>query len=211
VGNRNASFLATTLAHFSMTSIPDTAQIISAIAVFADSARNFTATAFNIGAYRLTEDWVEGTNNGVFNATMSSWLYQGSGTGVGGTTIAASDSLWATPGGTVNPVYVDGIRFTDATTPARTTYAFDITEFAKYWQQNPTQNFGFVLKETRLTSLGETANQLFHSDDYATAADKPYVIIYYVDPDVNSWTVDSALPDNSPMWRRSLSNWGGGW
>jgi hypothetical protein len=219
VGNRNASFLATTLAHFSMASVPDSCQIISAIAVFADSNRTFATTAYNIGAYRLTQDWVEGTLNGTYDATMSSWLRRGYGVtaGVGGTTIAQADTLWTTPGGTVNPVYVDGIRFTDATTPARTTYAFDITEFARYWQAHPTENFGFALKETKLASIGETANQLFHSDDYATASLKPYVLIYYADPDVTTWSVATGASADANSfvngsYRNAIrSQWGNLW
>lgn len=211
--NGGGSTRANALFQKDISSLPDSAQILYAELFVWDTVRTnpLDSVAF-LTAYRITSDWVESTGNGAYVFGGVSWNNQGNGTGVGGTTITQADSVWTTAGGDFDPVHSEMIKLNSTSDPAQ--YAgmhFDITDFAKYWHENPTQNFGVMIREARGAAPAKTINQRFQTEGYGMTTHRPSIIIYWTEPTVNQFTLDDGIGGDSGWSLWNLWNLWGKW
>lgn len=139
-------------------------------------------------------DWVEGNKTtyavGSMDRTMCSWTRRGSGTGVGGTTIAASDSNWFSRVGghtaTTNREHYShiwGISSPDTikavgTGRDNTHVTFNVTPITRK-QLSTGINFGYVIRDISAKPTG-TGNYYKRPDsrESATAGQRPTITYF---------------------------------
>jgi len=151
---RNSDYKASLL-RFDVSSIPPTANVLSAtLSVHAWNSTN--ANPLDVSVFRLLRSWSE---------TAATWNQ------------AAVGSPWAVPG--ANGIGSDRDDYAISTVTMSqygVWYNFDVTDFARWWVQNPGQNFGLVLKAID----GSQVEYELWSSDYEFAPQvRPKLTIVY--------------------------------
>jgi subtilisin family serine protease len=144
-----------TLLYWDLGSIPAEATITNAtMTLFVNSVMS---TASNtIRAFRVTQDWTEGTGNGQDTDNGATWLtYNGT-------------ASWASPGGDYNTT----IWASQAVTTANKFYAWNLTGLVAHWIKN-NNNKGLLLNATG------SSGKDFSSSDSTNSTRRPRLQINY--------------------------------
>jgi len=151
-GNEEALF------EFNLSSISSSAAITSAtLTLYAESAGTPSEVA-EIGAYRLTASWVEGTGDGTQTYDGVTWSNR------------SSTATWTTAGGDYNAI---AFALTNVTVVG--SYSWNVTNLVRGWVNGTWTNNGLILVNTAAGINKKT----FTSSDGATAANRPKLIINY--------------------------------
>jgi hypothetical protein len=115
--------------------------------------------------YKVTKNWTEGTGDcgGTPNVNASWNYYNGSA------------NAWTTPGGDYDVATQSEVK--TVTTAGYYTIKLN-TQMVQEWVNNPSQNYGLIVK-----SLNETSGDLVNSDKKSTdVTQRPKLTIYYTLP-----------------------------
>lgn len=175
---------------FSNAMVPYNFQLDSAVIDIYLTAGNVGGTDADGNIFMVFEvlkDWVEGNLNGTIDKTMCSWTRRGSGTGVGGTTIASSDSNWFTNAANFSIddredfSHIWGISSSDTiksvgTGRDNTHVTFNVTPIVRK-QFATGVNYGFIIRDVSTKGTGNYYKRP-DSRESATAGQRPKITYY---------------------------------
>lgn len=150
------------LIYFDVSAISVSATVKSAyLTLYCYSA----AGSVDAAVYKVTKNWTEGTGNcgGTANVNASWDYYNG------------SSNAWTTPGGDYDIANQSEVK--TVTTTGHYTIKLN-TQMVQEWVNNPSQNFGMIIK-----ALNETGGYLANNDKtVANVSLRPKLTIYYILP-----------------------------
>lgn len=160
-----------TLIEFDVSSIPSTDTVSSAtLSLYEyDAADTASVGSWAAGLRRVLVDWNEAQANWDDRLTSTAWTTGGAGSD--GNDRSASDSASLTLDGTAAGAFVDWTG---------STLDDDVQKLVDGTYSN---NYGWLLQAPTAANQGSnTAFNLFRSSDYATAADRPKLVIIHTSP-----------------------------
>jgi Bacterial Ig domain/Cadherin-like domain/Disaggregatase related repeat len=175
----DAGFISRSLIDFDLSSIPSGATITSATLRLVHF-RGFgeAGDPMTLNIKRLTKAWVEGTACDVAQAGSATWN-------------SAGGSNWTTAGGdfasTIYGSFIGAAADADGTV-----YNSNILTLINEWKNGTFSNFGLILDPVDPNGGDDWFDMA--SDDNATVANRPQLIISYTVP-----AVCSALPTRAPL------------
>lgn len=161
-------------------SLPTGARILSARLLLTIETASSPATQ-TFDAHRVSQDWLEG-------ATVATGSQGGGGAALAGdTTWLHTDypnTLWSNAGGDFDPVPSFSFELPDsgqASTGSQVGIATDL----QFWLDNPSMNFGWLLKGDE--TLASSARKLT-SRQSVNSSDRPRIVLSYMVPgEVTEW------------------------
>lgn len=162
------------LIEFNLTNISSSATITSAILTLYAETVGVPGDTAEIGVYRITNSWVEGTGSGSQTNDGVTWNNR-SGT-----------QTWTTAGGDY-----DAAAFTKTNVTVVGYYTWDITNLMRGWINGTWTNNGLILADT----ANGISRKSFTSGDGSNATNRPKLIVNYTT--ALNISLVSPTPDNA--------------